>query len=608
MLYFFAFLQTNLHAAIINVPISPASIQSYINAANPGDTLQLATSRYEEEILITKDLTIKGNGQGLTIIQCPTTPSPLTNSFIFTPTATTYHPIVMAQNAEVTIQDLTVDGNNLGSSNSRFVGVGYHNAGGTIQNVHSTNIEDSYPAGGAQHGTGILGAVDGGIPYTLNVLNCTVDRFQKTGMDMRGNFLTANITGNTITGQSPPNLGLATANGIQVSRGALGVIDSNTITNMISLPGNDSVGILLVLAASANCSVTNNICNGNDIAIYSSTSGNNLTILNNIVNTSSDIGIYVENTTGTSTIQNNILTDNSNYNMFLYDSSGNNAFQLGQNQFIGAINGLGVQGNVSTGPVVTMNADSFTGTTGYFIEETTAPNDIWPSTSNVSFNGLVSGHITFAEYTAIRTQILDKLSPVLNPALGLVLDFIAPSPPTLTSLSQSSGSPAGGNTITITGTNFLSSNTTVSFGSTPGINVVVVSDTTITVTVPAGSGIVEVTVTTPFGTSSIVPAGEYTYNSAILPPASFTGVIIKNKFFNKTEYILTSSWEASPSADVVLYRIYHNGQLVKEVSSLSLYVFVTCLISKEAAHNYSITAVNSANLESAPTPIRIVRV
>ncbi len=70
----------------------------------------------------------------------------------------------------------------------------------------------------------------------------------------------------------------------------------------------------------------------------------------------------------------------------------------------------------------------------------------------------------------------------------------------------------GGNTVTITGTGFLSSNTTVNFGGTPATNVVVVSDTQITATAPASTGgPADVTVTTPFGTTPIVPADDYTY-------------------------------------------------------------------------------------------------
>ncbi len=68
------------------------------------------------------------------------------------------------------------------------------------------------------------------------------------------------------------------------------------------------------------------------------------------------------------------------------------------------------------------------------------------------------------------------------------------APPTVTSVSPSSGSTLGGAAVTITGTNFATG-ATVTFGSAAATNVVVVSSTTITATTPAGSGTVTVTVT-----------------------------------------------------------------------------------------------------------------
>lgn len=45
------------------------------------------------------------------------------------------------------------------------------------------------------------------------------------------------------------------------------------------------------------------------------------------------------------------------------------------NQFIGSQTGLIVR---IADPIVTMNADSFTGISGHFIQEMEVPNDIWP--------------------------------------------------------------------------------------------------------------------------------------------------------------------------------------------------------------------------------------
>ncbi|MBS0655139.1 MAG: hypothetical protein JSR46_05135, partial [Verrucomicrobia bacterium] len=64
-------------------------------------------------------------------------------------------------------------------------------------------------------------------------------------------------------------------------------------------------------------------------------------------------------------------------------------------------------------------------------------------------------------------------------------------------------------------------------------------------------------------------------------------------------------WTASPSPDVVAYRIYNNSQFVEEISAASLFLFTTRVSSSSAAANYSITAVSSGNIESTPVPITI---
>ena len=64
--------------------------------------------------------------------------------------------------------------------------------------------------------------------------------------------------------------------------------------------------------------------------------------------------------------------------------------------------------------------------------------------------------------------------------------------------------------VTITGTGFTGA-TAVDFGTTPATNFTVVSATSITADSPAGTGSVDVTVTTPGGTSATSSADQFTY-------------------------------------------------------------------------------------------------
>jgi alpha-tubulin suppressor-like RCC1 family protein len=81
--------------------------------------------------------------------------------------------------------------------------------------------------------------------------------------------------------------------------------------------------------------------------------------------------------------------------------------------------------------------------------------------------------------------------------------------PTLTKLKPNTGPAGGGTVVTITGTN-LSGATAVNFGSVPAAHYEVTSSTSITATAPAQAvETVDVTVTTPGGTTAIVGADQY---------------------------------------------------------------------------------------------------
>ncbi len=94
-----------------------------------------------------------------------------------------------------------------------------------------------------------------------------------------------------------------------------------------------------------------------------------------------------------------------------------------------------------------------------------------------------------------------------------------PPAPTVTGVSPSSGPAAGATSVTITGTN-LTGATAVKFGTTASGSFTFNSATQITATSPAGSGKVDVTVTTPGGTSATSSAAQYTY----VPAPAVTGV------------------------------------------------------------------------------------
>ena len=180
-----------------------------------------------------------------------------------------------------------------------------------------------------------------------------------------------------------------------------------------------------------------------------------------------------------------------------------------------------------------------------------SPNNGPPSGTNtvtVNGTGFVSGSTTVDFGTSAGTSVSvggsgDSLSVVVPAGSGTVSVTVittsggssAPladaytynAPPTVTGVSPNNGPQAGTNTVTVTGTGFVPGSTTVDFGtSNPGSAVVVGgSGDSLTVVAPSGTGTVDVTATTPNGTSALnAPSDQYTYNA----PPTVTSVSPNN--------------------------------------------------------------------------------
>jgi IPT/TIG domain/Regulator of chromosome condensation (RCC1) repeat len=93
--------------------------------------------------------------------------------------------------------------------------------------------------------------------------------------------------------------------------------------------------------------------------------------------------------------------------------------------------------------------------------------------------------------------------------------------PTVTAVEPSSGPASGGTAVTITGAN-LTGATSVKFGSTDAESFTVNSENSISAVSPAGTGMVDITVTTPSGTSPTGPADRFSYgpNVTAVEPSS----------------------------------------------------------------------------------------
>lgn len=139
-------------------------------------------------------------------------------------------------------------------------------------------------------------------------------------------------------------------------------------------------------------------------------------------------------------------------------------------------------------------------------------------TTSISFGGVSATNYFIRSDTMVRVNVppgsgtVDvRITTVVGTTPITAADiFTYPGALVVLGLSPNSGPTAGGTTVTLTGSGFTGA-TTVNFGSVPGTNLIVNSDTQLTVTSPAGSGTVDVTVVTPAGTSAVVLADQFSY-------------------------------------------------------------------------------------------------
>jgi sugar lactone lactonase YvrE len=149
-------------------------------------------------------------------------------------------------------------------------------------------------------------------------------------------------------------------------------------------------------------------------------------------------------------------------------------------------------GNPATGAYAASGTAVFTGS-----------RDNYPETGGVALDPQGNVFFSYNYSSAVVYEAAASTSP-------------PPPAPAVTGVSPSTGPAAGGTAVTVSGTSLAGGS--VAFGAAAAAGVSC-SATSCTATSPAGTGTVNVTVTTAGGTSAASPAGQFTY-AAAPPPAS----------------------------------------------------------------------------------------
>ena len=135
------------------------------------------------------------------------------------------------------------------------------------------------------------------------------------------------------------------------------------------------------------------------------------------------------------------------------------------------------------------------------------------SAAGTSVSGVTATSLTVNAPAGTGTVHVTVTTPNGTSATNAGDQFTYNAKPTVTGVSPNNGPPSGTNTVTVSGSGFVSGSTTVAFGSNAGTGVSVSNASSLTVTVPAGTGTVSLTVSTTAGGSSIPLANAYTYNA-----------------------------------------------------------------------------------------------
>ena len=112
---------------------------------------------------------------------------------------------------------------------------------------------------------------------------------------------------------------------------------------------------------------------------------------------------------------------------------------------------------------------------------------------------------------AVEVRAIDE--GVWEGAISAATAPVSYPTPSVASLEPAVGPAGGGASVTITG-QYLGEATTVQFGSVGATHIERISETTLKANAPAGSGSVNVAVTTSYGTSAATPADEFTYEQS----------------------------------------------------------------------------------------------
>jgi hypothetical protein len=250
------------------VPTMYSTIQSAVDAANPGDRIQVRRGTYVEQVSIDKDLEIVGAGAGSTIIRAPATLVPGQHG---------RNTIVeIRAGASASLSRLTVSGPGSGTCEQGalyagilvFDGADLDLSFARVTQIHDTPLQECF-----RSGIGIrIGHV--GTAATATIRSSRIDGYQTGGIVVIFEGSRATISHNVVTGQGASPV--VATDGIEVIAGAVGTVSHNVVSG--NACGSAALGCgpdfftefqhAGIVADGAGTVITRNVLSRNQVGIY----------------------------------------------------------------------------------------------------------------------------------------------------------------------------------------------------------------------------------------------------------------------------------------------------------------------------------------------------
>jgi nitrous oxidase accessory protein NosD len=355
------------------------SIQAAIDASSPGDIINVCPGVYDEQIVISKPVTVNGvtvNSLGIARLQ----PSVL----VATGGGSDIAVVQVLNTDNVHLLNLGVDAsrNTVSDCTPTLSAVHFLNSSGEIRNDSITGAKLTSPGACPTllgNGYGVLLESTGAGSHSVLVQGNSIHDYSKEGVRAIGNDLTATVAGNVITGLGPAG-GSFFQFGVFMLNGAAGLIKGNQITegdcgtlNQIDCISARSEGVVLRAVGDG-------------------------TVVDQNVITRAQSGIFINNA-NKARITNNIIGEISALDAI--DAQGMSNSLLRNN----SISNATPLGNQSCGIVEFPGMGSAGGTEGNNLIINTVVNDAWCGIAYVPTSTVVSSQFFNVQYTQFRIDV-----------------------------------------------------------------------------------------------------------------------------------------------------------------------------------------------------------